>query len=66
MIKRSYFMSARCTDGAGYCYQSKTGTYSSFTSQGEYVYTLFSEEIKKELLAIRPDGQFEVVSFSRI
>ena len=66
MIKRSYFMSAKCTDSTGYCYQSKTGTYKSFTEQGIQVYTMFSDEIKKELLAIRPYGHFEVVSFNRI
>ena len=59
-------MNAKCTDSSGYCYQSKTGTYNSLTSQGVHVYTLFAAEIKKELLEIRPDGQFEVISFNRI
>lgn len=66
MFKRTYFMNAKCTNSTGYCYQSKTGSYRSFTSKDLEVYKIFCNEIKKELLEIRPDGQFEVISFNRI
>lgn len=66
MIKRYYFINARCTEVDGYCYLSKVGAYSSFLSNVEQVYTLMTDSIKKELLEVRPNGKFEVVSFNKI
>ena len=65
MIERSYFIGAKCTDGNGYCFQAKIMMYKSFLPNAGEVYTEMTNELKAELLAIRPNGQFEVVSFNR-
>jgi hypothetical protein len=66
MFKRNYFINGKCTDNSGYCYLSRIGTYSSFTAQVDVVFTMMTNELKKELLEIMPQGNFEVVSFNRI
>jgi len=66
MIKRSYFMSAKCTDTNGYCFVSQTATYSSIFANHESVFDSFTNELKEKLLQVRPNGNFEVVSFNRV
>ena len=66
MIRRTYFMSAKCTDSTGYCYMNRTGVYSSILPSPVVVFDMFVNDVKKELLKTRPDGQFEVISFNRI
>ena len=66
MFNRNYFMSAKCTSSTGYCYQARIGTYNSITPKVGSVYQQMTDELKAELLEIRPDGVFEVVSFNRV
>ena len=66
MIKRFYFMNAKCTSSTGYCYSSTIGCYSSFFPSAGKVFSESSDKLKKELLDIRPDGQFEVISFNKV
>jgi hypothetical protein len=66
MIKRLYFMSAKVTEGTGYCYTSRLTPYSSIFSDGNFAFNDMAKKLKDELLAIRPNGQFEVVSFNRV
>ena len=66
MIKRQYFMSAKCVESSGYCYMSTIGSYSSILSDSAFVFDDMSDSFKKKLLAIRPNGHFEVVSFNRV
>ena len=66
MFKRTYFMNAKCTENTGYCYSSRIRVYSSFFSNSSEVFDIMTKEIKDELLDIRPNGNFEVVSFNRL
>jgi len=66
MINRFYFMNAKVTDANGYCYSSTIGAYRSCIPDPAKVFDEFSNKIKKELLEIRPYGQFEVISFNRV
>ena len=66
MIKRNYFMSARCVESSGYCYISTIGSYSSILSNSTFVFDDMSEKFKKQLLKIRPLGNFEVVAFNQV
>jgi hypothetical protein len=66
MITRDYFMAAKCTNSTGYCYRAKIGSYKGFVKSNSGVFRLMGEELKQELLLIRPDGNFEVVSFNRV
>jgi hypothetical protein len=59
-------MNAKCTDSTGYCYNSKIGSYSSLLSNSGEVFKIMTNELKKELLEMRPKGNFEVVSFNRV
>jgi len=66
MIKRYYFINARCTESNGYCYVSRLMYYTSIFSSVEDAYSFLTKETKKELLGIRPNGNFEVTSFNRV
>ncbi len=67
MIKRNYFMYAKCTDlSSGYCYRSTIGSYSSIFPDSGFVFDDMSNKFKQELLSIRPNGNFEVVAFNRV
>ena len=66
MIKRHYFMSARCVESTGYCYMSTIGSYSSIFPNSSFVFDDMSDIFKKKLLDIRPHGNFEVTSFNKI
>jgi len=66
MIKRQYFMSAKCAESNGYCYISTIGSYSSILPDSVFVFDDMSKKFKSQLLAIRPNGYFEVVSFNRV
>ncbi len=66
MIKRNYFMYAKCTDlSNGYCYRSTIGSYSSIFPDSIFVFDDMSKKFKQELLSIRPNGNFEVIAFNR-
>ncbi len=66
MISRNYFMSARCVESTGFCYMSTIGSYSSIFPNSSFVFDDMSANFKKKLLDIRPNGNFEVVSFNKI
>jgi hypothetical protein len=66
MITRDYFMAAKCTNSTGYCYSAKVGSYKGFVKSNSGVFRLMAAELKQELLLIRPNGNFEVVSFNRV
>ena len=66
MIKRQYFMYAKCVDRKGYTFQSTMGSYRSIFSQPVFVFDDMSRKFKQELQKIRPNGQFEVVAFNRV
>lgn len=66
MIKRYYFISAKCTESTGYCYISRIGAYTSFLPDSGKAYDLIVGQVKKELLEIRPNGNFEVTSFNKV
>lgn len=66
MIKRKYFMSARCSEGDGFCFLSITSTYTSWFADSDKVFDDSSEYLKSKLKAIRPNGGFEVICFSRL
>ena len=66
MIKRQYFMAAKCTESNGYSFYSAIGSYRSIFSQTNLVYDQMSSDFKKRLQKIRPNGQFEVVTFNRV
>ena len=66
MIKRTYFMSARCTESNGYCFSSITSSYRSWFVDTNKVYDDMVEHLKSELKKVRPNGGFEIVCFSRL
>ena len=66
MFTRNYYISAKCTDKNGYCFKSTIGSYTSILSDSLFVFDDMSKKVKEDLLAIRPSGFFEVVSFNRI
>jgi len=66
MIKRFYFMSAKVTEGTGYCYTSRIASYSSIFPHSAFVLDDMAKEFKEKLFAVRPNGNFEVVSFNRV
>lgn len=66
MINRQYFISAKVTDSTGYCFSSKLCSFKSLFSNSDKVYCEATDKLRAELLAIRPDGQFEVIAFNRV
>ena len=66
MIKRTYFMSARCSEGDGFCFNSVTSSYRSWFPDIDKVYNDSSESLKVELKKVRPNGGFEIICFSRL
>ena len=66
MIKRQYFMAAKCVDSNGYSFQSTMGSYRSIFAQPVFVFDDMSRKFKQDLQKIRPNGQFEVVAFNRV
>jgi len=66
MIKRQYFMAAKCVDSKGYAFQSTMGSYRSIFAQPVFVFDDMSRKFKQDLQKIRPNGQFEVVAFNRV
>jgi len=66
MIKRSYFMYARCSEGNGYCSRSKIVSYYSIFPDSGFVFDDMSNKFKQELLSIKPNGNFEVIAFNRV
>jgi len=67
MIRRTYFMSARCSEGdGGFCFQSTVSSYKSWFADGEKVFDDSSKYLESKLKAIRPNGGFEVICFSRL
>lgn len=59
-------MSAKCVESTGYCHYSTIGTYRSILPNSAAVFDDMTTKFKKELLEIRPHGNFEVVSFNKI
>ena len=66
MIKRNYFMYAKCTDLSGYCYRSTISSYSSIFPDSVFVFDDMSKKFKQELLSIRPSGNVEIIAFNRV
>jgi len=66
MIKRNYFMNARCSEGNSYCYRSTICSYSSIFPNSVFVFDDMIKKFKQELLSIRPNGNFEVIAFNRV
>tara|TARA_R110002020_G_scaffold475368_1_gene709765 strand:- start:842 stop:1042 length:201 start_codon:yes stop_codon:yes gene_type:complete len=66
MIKRQYFMSAKCSESNGYAFQSTMGSYRSIFAQPVFVFDDMSRKFKQKLLKVRPNGQFEVLAFNRV
>ena len=66
MIKRNYFMAAKCTGINGYAFTSGIVSHHSAFAQPSFVFDGICKKLEDELLKIRPNGQFEVVAFNRV
>ena len=66
MFTRMYFINARVTDSAGYSCKSMLIAHTSFLSDPAKPYRDAVKNMKEELISIRPDGKFEVISFNPV
>ena len=53
MIKRTYFMGAKCTEGDGYCFVSQVTTVSCIFASQEVVFDFLTDQLKEKLVQIR-------------